>query len=385
MKRLVIFSLILLCLPVFSQDSVFFKFPQKADYPYGIQPQNPNHDTLLSAYKKWKEKYVTAEGCRKGRRVLWHDNKSTVSEGIGYGMLMAVYFNDKELLDDLYTYYKSFPNMHGLMHWKIDEKGGIAGQNAATDAEEDVAFALIMAYEQWGEIKEKGQIRYHKEAKSMLYKIMDYEVEGSSDVLKPGDMWGGSKTTNPSYFAPAYYRVFYKFSNDKRWLKVADKSYEVLFNCWNDSTGLVPDWCNAEGGPASGVGWAREQGKAYLYDAARTPWRIALDYLWYGTEDAKKYCTKVSDFVKELTVFRIRDGYYLDGSRIGSNHNSTFIGPFGVGTMATDESYQRLTEQAYYENIKVFTNDYFNDCLRILTLLVQNGNFDIPAKYKEID
>lgn len=385
MLKSILFSLcIFISLLSHSQDSTFFQFPQAADYGFGVQASNPNHDSIQVYYQRWKDKYITAEGCRKGRRVLFDDGKSTVSEGIGYGMLLGVYMNDRKLVDDLYAYYKSFPNMHGLMHWKINEKGGVEGENAATDAEEDVAFALIMAYEQWGVQKGKGIVNYYKEAKSMLFKIMDYEIEGSSYVLKPGDMWGGSKATNPSYFAPGYYRVFSKFSKDKRWLRVADKCYEIIFKSWNENTGLVPDWCNSEGGSAANVGWAREQGTAYLYDAARTPWRIALDYIWFGDTNALAYCLKVSDFVKARTIYRIRDGYRLDGTRIGTNHNSTFIGTFGVGTMATNKNYQRLTEQAYYENMKVWSNTYFNDCLRLLTLLVQSGDFNIPDKYLEL-
>ena len=38
----------------------------------------------------------------------------------------------------------------GLMHWHIDGNGGTVGQGAATDADEDMAFALIMADKQWG-------------------------------------------------------------------------------------------------------------------------------------------------------------------------------------------------------------------------------------------
>ena len=267
------------------------------------------------------------------------------------------------------------------MNWKIDGRGNVSGQNAATDAEEDVAFALIMAHHQWGSEKGKGNVRYDREAKNMLYKMMDYEVEGGSYVLKPGDMWGGTETTNPSYFAPAYFRVYAKFSNNKSWLRVAEKSYEILENCMNKETGLVPDWCNAQGGPASGVGWARDNGNSYLYDAARTPWRIGLDYLLYGTEDAYEYCTTVSDFIDRISVFRIRDGYNLDGTRVGDNHNSTFIGTFGVGIMATDSTYQNLCNLAYMRNEQVFNNTYFNDCLRILTLLIQTGNMWVPEEY----
>lgn len=358
-----------------------YPFPQNVTYPHGIMPENISNDTLMAAYEHWKTKYVTASGAPKGRRVIWDDGHSTVSEGMGYGMLIAVYMDDQKLFDDFWAYYNSFPNLHGLMNWKVDGRGNVTGENAATDAEEDVAFALIMAHHQWGSVKEKGKVRYDKAAKSMLYRMMDYEVEAGTYVLKPGDMWGGSKTTNPSYFAPAYFRVYAQFSNNKSWLRVAEKSYEILEKSMNKETGLVPDWCNAEGGQAAGVGWARENGNCYLYDAARTPWRIGLDYLLYGTKEAYDYCTTVSDFIDKMSVFRIRDGYKLDGTRIGDNHNSTFIGPFGVGIMATDSTYQNLCNLAYIRNEQVFSNSYFNDCLRILTLLIQTGNMWVPEEY----
>ncbi len=384
LKNALLVALWLIAISLSAQDSLGFLFPQNKTYPYGIMPQNKNHEHVKNAYDAWLTKYVTSSGCPAGRRVLFDDMQSTVSEGIGYGMLIAVYMNDQVLFDDFYKYYQSFPNQNGLMHWKIGPDAQVTGQNSATDSEEDIAFALIMAHEQWGSEKGKGKIRYDREAKRLLYKIMDYQVEPGTYVLKPGDMWGGSQTTNPSYFAPAYYRVFAEFQGDKRWLKVADKCYEILFASWNDSTGLVPDWCTASGDtPAQGVGWARENGVAYLYDAARTPWRIALDYIWFGNEDAHTYCKTVSGFVNEISVYGIRDGYHLNGERISNNHTSTFVGTFGVGIMATTEEdgYQKLMNIAYQNNVDTFNDNYFNDCLRLMTLMAQTGNFFIPEKY----
>lgn len=365
-----------------AQDSLGFLFPQNKAYPYGLLPDNRDHQHVQQAYSAWKAKYVTALGAPQGRRILFDDMQSTVSEGMGYGMLIAVYMNDKVLFDDFFRYYQAFPNDNRLMHWKIGPDGEVTGQNSATDAELDVAFALIMAHEQWGSEKGKGNIRYDREAKSLLYRIMDFQVEFGTWVLKPGDKWGGSQTTNPSYFAPAYYRVFAQFARDKRWLKLADKSYEILFAAWNDSTGLVPDWCMADGStPAQGVGWARENGEAYLYDAARTPWRIALDYLWFGNEDAHRYCNKAAAFVDDISVYGIRDGYRLNGERIGEGHTSTFVGTFGVGIMAADDSYQRLLNIAYQDNVETVNDNYFNDILRLLTLMAQTGNFFVPDHY----
>lgn len=59
----------------------------------------------------------------------------------------------------------------------------------------------------------------------MINNMMKYEVEPTTFILKPGDVWGGSDTTNPSYFMPAWYRIFYKFTGDANWLKVVDSCY----------------------------------------------------------------------------------------------------------------------------------------------------------------
>ncbi|GAL64937.1 glycoprotein gp2 [Algibacter lectus] len=54
-------------------------------------------------------------------RIKFDTPSETVSEGIGYGMLLSVYANDKELFDGLWLYYKDFSNNNGVMNWKISE------------------------------------------------------------------------------------------------------------------------------------------------------------------------------------------------------------------------------------------------------------------------
>ena len=66
-------------------------------------------------------------------------------EGIGYGMLLAVYFDDKATFDGLWAYANIHLNAQGLMHWRIGPDGNVWGHNAATDADEDMALALIVA------------------------------------------------------------------------------------------------------------------------------------------------------------------------------------------------------------------------------------------------
>ncbi|MER3524273.1 MAG: hypothetical protein C4326_09455 [Ignavibacteria bacterium] len=47
-------------------------------------------------------------------------------------------------------------------------------------------------------------MNYLQQAITQINRVYQHEVERNTYVLKPGDTWGGSSVTNPSYFAPAY-------------------------------------------------------------------------------------------------------------------------------------------------------------------------------------
>ncbi len=341
----------------------------KKSYSFGTLPSNLKVTQIEDTYKIWKDKYVTADGCPEGaKRILFDDMSHTVSEGIGYGLLISAMMKDKATFDAFYAYYNAHLDPNGLMHWKIDVHGKRAGDNAATDADVDVAYALLLAH------KLIGDAYYLAEAKKIIQLIKKHMVEPETFVLKAGDAWGGSMTTNPSYFAPAYFKVFAEVTHDDFWYKVSDKCYDILFKSWNAKTGLVPDWCKADGTtPADNVSWAKYGGKAYYYDAARTPWRIAKDYVWFGDERAQKYCKAINGFVEKIGFANITDGYNLDGTTFRTKKTSAFVGCFAAATLASDN--QKLIDASYTENIQTFNDSYFNDILRLLTLQMQHGMF----------
>src|SRR4029079_14340797 len=151
----------------------------------------------------------------------------------------------------------------GLMNWHINSDGSVAGRNSATDADEDIGFALVMADKQWG--------GYTATAKAYLGVLSsnDFQADGT---IKGGDMYAA---VNPSYLAPAFYRAFAAYTGDARWTTIIDKSYEILNAAANSTTGLVPDWSTRGGGGD------------YSYDATRTPFRLALDAAWNNEPRAK--------------------------------------------------------------------------------------------------
>jgi hypothetical protein len=54
--------------------------------------------------------------------------------------------------------------------------------------------------------------------------------------------------------------------------------------------GQAPDWCNQQGQQSSDGGSKTEQGMGMLSDAIRTPYRIAMDALWFNDARAIAYC-----------------------------------------------------------------------------------------------
>lgn len=326
-------------------------------------------EVLQSSYQKWKSMYVTSSGAGGHLRVVRpQNNNDTVSEGIAYGMLLSAYMNDQSTFDGLWRYAKSHLDPNGLMHWRIDANNNTIGFNAATDADEDMAIALIVAAKRWS--------GYQNEAKQLINKIMQYEVEPGTYVLKPGDVWGGSSVTNPSYFTPAYYKVFKAYTGDQRWDQVVNKQYEIIRNLNNKTgakvTGLLPDWTTASGDPASGMGFD------YTYDATRVPWRLAMDAAWYCDANATSQLTKLNAFFKGIGAANIKDGYRLDGTLIGSWHNASFVAPAASGAIISPDSAYK--QAMWNETVQFPFVDYYADSLKVLSILLMSGYMANPLE-----
>ena len=376
MKKIILIGLLFLELNAMAQTK---PFPANVTYPYGLTAAGASIDAE-SSYTTWKTNFI--DPCTNGRyRVKFDNPNETVSEGIGYGMLLTAYKADQTVFDGLWNYYKDNRNGNGVMNWKINGCSGTIGSNGATDAELDVAMALIVADYQWGSA---GTINYKNDAKALIAAIKAHEIEASTKVLKPGDAFGGSNLTNPSYFAPGYYRAFGNYTNDTVfWNSVSDVAYTIINNNLTTNNavgGLVSDWCKATGEYSSDASGYDSQGKNYRYDAARTPWRIAVDYLWHGTANAKTYCKKSSDFVKNTLSgsANIKDGYKQDGTVVGLYHNATFVGAFAAAATA-GENQTHLNNS--YNDLKGLNepNSYFNHTLKTLYQFLLTGNFYLPA------
>jgi hypothetical protein len=298
---------------------------------------------------------------------------------------------DKTLFDGLLGYWKAHPSAQSmLMTWKIN---GAGGSGSATDADEDVAFALQLAIKQWGS-------SYSTDASTILTQILANDVD-ANNYLKPGNSYGGQNMTNPSYFAPAFYKYFAQVNaaNATKWNALVTNSYAQLANI-SGTNGLVPAWCsnNCTQRGSNGYNYTDEQ--RYQYDAHRTPWRIGLDRCWNNDANALTYLNKVVGFfagasntagLSSLGDIYEGNGTIATGASALAYNSMSLLGSAGVGAMGStatgaasfrDRVWLYLLDGLYTDNptFKIGVSGtkpgytYYNATVGLITAMAMSGN-----------
>lgn len=360
---------------------------------YCLRPTNADSTKARAAYETFKTTVVTADGAGGNLRVYKPDSGtvtgSTVSEGMGYGLLLSVYHDDQQVFDQLWRYVATYLNVRGLMDWEVDPAGTVIGTGAASDGDEDIAFALLMAARRWGG---RGSLDedYQVLGARMVEVMWTYEVDTArGHMWKPGDSWGDRDVTNLSYFAPAYFRVFGEMTgNVEGWNAVIDGNYAILARTLNETlgnaeNGLVPAWSNSLGELVSAYSGAPTH---FQNDSTRTPFRIGQDYCWFGEPRAKAYLDKIAGFYFGVGVANITDGYELDGTPRPERPQITvqaasFVGPAGVAFMS-DPLYQSALDEAWAAVAsEQLTNGtrYYQKSWTALSLLMMAGQMVVYA------
>ena len=120
-----------------------------------------------------------------------------VSEGVGYGMLVALYADDQASFNKMWDEANSSMWGQCYYNWQMSAEGKIVGMGAASDAEEDVALALIFADKlvssgKWESYTSK---KFGYDYKTHAQKILDCMWSSkqitSNGILAPGAGWGG--------------------------------------------------------------------------------------------------------------------------------------------------------------------------------------------------
>lgn len=382
-------------------------FPQHALYASGSTL--PDHRTreqldedVRRFYDYWKSEYLvdagtSANGIRMYRIAFGQDipaRETTVSEGQGYGMtivpLMAGYDPDAQaIFDGLWEFVRAHPSEIDprLMDWNVPLAEGNA---SAFDGDVDIAFGLLLADAQWGS---GGAVDYLSDANTLIAAILETTIGPDSRLPMLGD-WVDPRgavhnqyTPRSSDFMLANFAAFGRAAGNPAWSDVIAQSQAVILQIqaeYSPSTGLLPDFIqgDTEGfRPASPGFLEADRDGDYSYNAGRVPWRLGLHALAYDDGVSRASTQTISRWIQEAAgndPANIYAGYRLSGEpRPGSEYfTSFFASPFGVAAMS--DPAQQAWLNAIYDSVFDRHEDYYEDSVTLICLLIMTGNHWIP-------
>ncbi|HXB91090.1 MAG TPA: glycosyl hydrolase family 8, partial [Puia sp.] len=195
------------------------------------------------------------------------------SEGMSYGMMIAVQLNRKDVFDAIWNYalskmYISDPAhpSEGYFSWSLKRNGEPNEETPAPDGEEYFVMSLYFASGRWG--NGPGIYDYHHWADKILSTMRHHKVKSGSTRFGPrtiGPMVNEEKNmilfvpgiersmfTDPSYHLPAFYELWARWGpvEDRAfWRAAADTSRAFFVHAANPETGLASDYANFDGRP----------------------------------------------------------------------------------------------------------------------------------------
>ncbi len=244
-------------------------------------------DEVLAQTLSHSWRYYKTHMMEDGERVVSNHYGGTITEGQSYALLKSLWMDDRQTFERVWRWTKANmrrPDDH-LFGWRWGRKSeggmGLVDLENAVDADQDIAYALLLAGEKW------QRPDYAEDARAIigdLWRINAVQVKGKY-YLDPGT-WEAFRqdylTLNPSYFAPYVYRKFAGAdpANAEGWLALAQNIYPVLEACSAlTANRLPPNWCSVDW-ETGAIGFSDKQGdgaRDFGYDAFRVFWRMAMD------------------------------------------------------------------------------------------------------------
>jgi oligosaccharide reducing-end xylanase len=253
-------------------------------------------------------------------------NHDARTEGLSYGLMVAVQLNKKDVFDRLWRWTKKYMQHQGgardaYFAWSVNNK--TFKQNSpgsASDGELYFVTDLLFASNRWGNTT---GINYYAEARRILDAMWSKNgTEGVTNVINTEHKQitfvpdkGGYNWTDPSYHLPAFFEVWVEYAKDGHeqfYRDCADTSRVFLHRACNRPTGLNSDYSEFSGAPRNF--WKMQP--AFRYDSWRVPMNIAMDYSWYAKDQKwqQDYGKRIQNFLFCRGIDTFEDQFMLDGS-----------------------------------------------------------------------
>ncbi len=322
------------------------------------------------------------------------NNHDVRSEGLSYGMMIAVQMDKREHFDAIwkfakhYMYHEGGP-LGGYFAWHTAYDGRRLSAGPAPDGEEWFVMALFFASHRWGD--GEGIFNYSAQAQELLrVMIHKHEEPGRGRITSMFDPVEkqivftphppGSAFTDPSYHLPAFTELWARWAADpadRTFLaEVTRISREHFRKAAHPKTGLMPDYSNFDGTPRK-TPWGNHDD--FRYDAWRTLGNPALDWSWWRADPWQvEQSNRVLKFLASHGE-RIPDRFKLDGTPVSENYNTEgLMAMAAVAALAADRDIgQPWVQRLWDMPMPKGRQRYYDGLLTMLALLQVSGHYRI--------
>ncbi|WP_111978600.1 glycosyl hydrolase family 8 [Algibacillus agarilyticus] len=334
-------------------------------------------------------------------------NNDVRSEGMSYGMMMALQMDRKDDFDKLWKWANTYSlnksgNNKGYFAWKVSTSGQIQDAAPAPDGEEYFVTALFFAAHRWGngdgiynyeaeanqilrDMFGNGETRYNNDGQLEEYSLFNHaEKQIVFSPATPTDRnW-----TDTSYHLPAFYELWAKWAdnNNAFWSEIATVSRQHFKDAADPTTGLTPDYAYFDGTPHGDFQHWKD---TFQYDAWRVISNVAMDYAWWQ-KDAWQVtqATRLQSFFKSEGVDSYSSLYELNGVPYENNsdHSPGLVAMNAVASLASNSSdawefvdalWNTPTPEGKYR--------YYDGCLYMFGMLAMSGEYRIYCPDGECD
>jgi oligosaccharide reducing-end xylanase len=315
-------------------------------------------------------------------------NLDVRTEGLSYGMMMAVQMDRKDLFDRIWLFAKDFMQHRegrykDYFAWHAKPDGTRISQGPAPDGEEYFAMALFFASNRWGDGEEP--FNYAEQARTILRACVH---KGEEDEGHP--MWDPATKlikfvpevdfSDPSYHLPHFYELFALWADERDrpfWKEAAAASRAYLKKACHPVTGLAPEYANYDGTPRT---QSHEKFQYFFSDSYRVALNVALDWEWFRADDwAVDLCERIQRFFAGIDPADYRR-YHLDGTPF----DEPALHP--VGLLATNAAAslaaggpnaEAFVHRFWNTPLRKGVRRYYDNCLYFFSLLALSGHYRI--------
>lgn len=324
-------------------------------------------------------------------------NGDVRSEGMSYGMMIAVQLDRRAEFDRLWKWANKFMRhtdgpRAGYFAWQCKFDGTIIDPGSASDGEIWFATALFFASHRWGD--GEGLLSFGAEARRLL---RDMRHKPTTDVVTPifhplekqvvfAPTPFAYRFTDPSYHLPAFYELFARWDSapaDRAfWAEAATTSRAYFKRAAHPVTGLMPEYSQFDGSPYTGLEFGPGKND-FRFDAWRTLANVALDHAWWRADPwSVEQSNRVLRFLGgHLPV--VPNQFSLDGKPLSSGSSPGLIAMAAVAGQAADAELARPFVRQLWEMPPPSGRwRYYDGLLYFLGLLQTGGRFHVPPPHQ---